>query len=128
MNVPVNQRETALKMAAQFIRKGYPDSIGVAFMELNCGCIKICGVTVDGHTLGSLSLALSQSSRNKDKPPLCKVCAKDRGISIKRLLHHGIIWSATRNTLPARDQRIEIGQKIFGSRYTTSQDSILDMD
>ena len=128
MTVPIVQRQAALKMAAQFFHKGYPDSIGIAYMELNCGCIKICGVTVEGNTLGSLSLALSRSSRKKDRPPTCKVCEKDDGISIKRLLHHGIIWPSTHATLPSENQRVEIGQKIFGPRYTASHDTILDID
>lgn len=128
MTVSINQREAALKMAAQLFRKGYPESIGVAYMELNCGCIKTCGVNAQGNTLGSLNLVLSQSSRKKDKPPACKACEKDKGISIKRLLHHGIIWPSTHTTLPDEYQRIEIGQKIFGSGYTESHDTILDID
>ena len=128
MTLPIYQREAALRMAARFFRKGYPESIGIAYMELNCGCIKICGVTAEGSTLGSLNLALSRSSRKKDSPPACKACVKDNGISIKRLLNHGIIWSATETTLPMGNQRLEIGQKIFGSRYTARHDTVIDID
>jgi hypothetical protein len=128
MTVSIIQRNTALKMAVQFFQEEYPDTIAIAYMELDCGCIKVCGVTADGKPLGSLNLALSQSANKKEKPPTCKACEKDAGISITRLRHHGIIWPSDTTRLPDKSQRLGIGQKLFGRQYTANQDTILDID
>ena len=44
-----------MKMACRYIKEKHPAVVGVAFMELNCKCIKLCGVSWTGRLLDSLT-------------------------------------------------------------------------
>ena len=109
-----------MKMACRYIKEKHPTVVGVAFMELNCRCIKLFGVSLTGRLLDSLTLALGEAAKRPNRPPRCKICEADRGVNVKRLVHHGLIWSSDQADKIDDKQRLAIGRKIFGPGYRGS--------
>jgi hypothetical protein len=106
-----------MKMACRYIKEKHPAVVGVAFMELNCRCIKLCGVSLTGRLLDSLTLALGEAAKRRNRPPRCKICEADDGVNVKRLVQHGLIWSSDQAAKINDKQRLAIGRKIFGPGY-----------
>ena len=110
-------RQNALELACRYIRGEFPEAVGIAYMELDCGCIKLCGVSSRGRLLGPISLTLGKSSIRKNRPPVCKKCKTDEGVNIKRVVRHGLIWPNNSIHKIDGDLKITIGRKLFGDRY-----------
>jgi hypothetical protein len=110
-------RQNALELACRYIRGEFPESVGIAYMELNCGCIKLCGVSTRGQLLGPITLTLGKPSMRKDRPPVCKKCAADNGVNLNRVIRHGLIWPNESQHKIDRDLKTAIGRKLFGDRY-----------
>ena len=54
MKEPAGHSFSALKEICNRIVMKNPDAIGMATIELDCGCINVCGVSVNGEPLGSI--------------------------------------------------------------------------
>ena len=111
------KKQDLITLAARFIRENHPDAVAVAFMELNCQCIKMCGVAADGCLLGPLTLVLGAAAVSKNRLPSCRSCGEDSGISLQRLVRHGLIWNEVAAGQPGEDWRMRLGRRIFGDRY-----------
>ena len=111
-------RQNALELACRYIRGEFPEAVGIAYMELNCGCIKLCGVSSGGRLIGPVTLTLGKSSIRKDRPPVCRKCKMDQGVNLERVVRHGLIWPNDSQHIIDGDLKKTIGRKVFGDRYS----------
>jgi len=84
--------------------------VGVAFLELDCGCIKVCKVSDNGDLIELTFL----SPLNLNKSPICLKCEDDRG-SIYRMICLEIIWADDEGKVLNGEQRLAILRKAFGN-------------
>ena len=115
-----NQRQLpAVELAFGYILSENRTAVGVACVELDCRCIKMCGVNRNGDIVAPLTLVLGPSVAPPNRPPVCPVCSKDGGVDPARVVRHSLVWAAKPyKTVDARRKR-KIGQRIFGSAFDT---------
>ncbi|UCF90238.1 MAG: hypothetical protein JSW39_18325 [Desulfobacterales bacterium] len=108
-------RLEALKALCNRIALEYPEAIGMALIELNCGCIKACGVSAKGDPIGPLQTI---SSRGNDSyAPVCFKCRQDEGKFMERVVQRGLMWPGAAGERPDRSLRVSIGRKVFGAGF-----------
>jgi hypothetical protein len=117
MAITAADKQNAMALACRYIRQVHADVVGVAYVELNCDCVKMAGVSADGKLLAPLTLALAKTARRKSRPPLCRRCRRDGGVNLKRRVRHGMIWTAAPPAAPDDEIRQALGRKIFGPAY-----------
>ena len=117
MPIAAADKQNAMEMASRYIRQVHADAVGVAYVELNCGCIKMGGVSSAGKLLGSLTLALGKGALRTNRPPRCRQCRRDGGVNLKRRVRQGLIWTGTLPGRPDDDTRRAIGRRIFGPAF-----------
>lgn len=84
-------------------------------IELDCGCINVCGVSIQGAPVGSIkTVALTEGTQN----PVCNLCLLEKGRVAGRVVDRKIIWPGDESELPAPELRLTIGRKVFGPEYT----------
>ena len=115
MEEKTNFRSTAFDGACRTILTTYPESIGVAFKFLDCGCSLLCGVSAQGTPVGELIHVSGQPARKGKKPPICFKCKKDDGM--ERVIWEGIHWPGDESELPDKELRLSIGRNVFGPGY-----------
>ena len=93
----------------------HPNTIGVAYKVLDCGCSLLCGVSAQGDPVGELLHITGQPERKGIRPPICLRCKIDDGL--KRVVWEGIYWPGNESEQPDKDFRISIGRKVFGRGY-----------
>jgi len=104
-------------MACEDILGDCPQSIGVAYKILDCGCALICGVSAQGEPVGFLRRVSGQPGQSRGAPPACLSCRRDD--SLDRVVWEGIYWPQdTTRPLPDKEFRVAIGRKVFGPGYT----------
>ena len=110
-----------VKLASKYIHFIKPEIIGVAFMELDCKCVKLLGIQNDGKPLVPVTLALSKLANSAYHPPKCPICNKDGGHNVKRLARYGIVWILEKHRKPGRKLRKIITRKLFGAGYGAAE-------
>lgn len=113
--------QNILNLASKYIHFIEPDIIGVAFMELNCKCVKLLGIHADGKTTFPVTLVLAKLAHSVDSPPRCRFCLDDAGLNMKRLTRYGIIWILQNKRKPGRKLRKIIARRLFGSGYGSAE-------
>ena len=116
-----------LDLASQYIHFMEPDIIGVAFMEMDCKCVKLLGILADGSTVFPLTLVLSKMAISAYHPPRCPICTNDGGLDLRRLNHYGIVWIYQKKRKPGRKIRKTIAHKLFGPGYSAARFSNLNI-
>ncbi len=101
--------------ACRNILVDYPDTIGVAYKVLDCGCTLLCGFSAQGNPVGTLLHIAGQPERKGIKPPICLKCKIDNGL--KRVVWEGIYWPGNENEKPDKEFRLLIGRQVFGTGY-----------
>ncbi len=111
-------RRDVLKKTCETIILEQPEAIGMVFVELDCGCINVCGVSAKGDPIGSMQ-TISGHQRDKDnKSPVCLKCYKDKKVAMDRVVNKGLVWPGDESERPEKELRLCIGQKVFGLDYT----------
>ena len=111
-------KEEALKDICNRLVLKQPDAVGMAMIELDCGCIDICGVSIWGEPVGSIkTIALGQETGEEDSP-ICSQCLESKGRVSGRIDNQRMIWPGHEDERPDRDLRIFIGRRVFGDDYT----------
>ena len=113
-----DKRFTALKQMCNKIAMEQPEAIGMAFIELDCGCINVCGVSVKGDSVGTLQTIPGPFIEDDQSQPICLTCYKDKSIDIGRVINQGIMWPGDESEKPQRQLRQFIGQSVFGPDYS----------
>lgn len=93
----------------------YPDAMGIAYMELDCGCINSCGVSAKGDPIGEMQ---SISDRAQKGDTLCLRCYRDKRIDWSRVIEKGLIWPGDDSERPDKTIRSAIGKRVFGPDYS----------
>lgn len=105
--------------ACQIILFERPESIGVAYKILDCGCALLCGVSAGGDPIGTLRHISGQPVKKGAKAPICLKCRKSNGLD--RVIWDGIYWPGAQREWPDKDLRLSIGRKVFGPTYMESE-------
>jgi hypothetical protein len=110
-------RMEALKNICNRLVMKHPDAIGMAMIELDCGCVNICGVSIRGEPVGSINTIVTSSETGDTKSPICSRCLASKGRISGRVVNQSMIWPGDVNEQPDRDLRLFIGRKVFGNDY-----------
>ena len=97
------------KALVPHIIKESDEIVAVAFLHLDCGCIKICKVPDNGELIEMVFL-----NPIKDiEIPICVKCEKDEG-SIYRMIAYEIMWTDDEGKIPNEEEKLAIMRKAFG--------------
>jgi len=113
------QRET-LDEICRLIFREFSKTVGVAFLKLDCDCVKLVGVSSVGEpTSPMMSVSgnppVIDEETGEESEPVCDACSQDN-LGIFRVKKHGIIWNdATVKVSKKRKDQIKI--KVFESRF-----------
>ena len=117
MKEPVGHSFKALKVICNRIIMNHPDAIGMATIELDCGCINVCGMSAKGEPLGSIMSIPAHQEAGKDNSLICFKCLEKKGGITNRIVNQGIIWPGDESEAPEEEIRQYLGQKVFGPGY-----------
>ena len=109
-------RMEALKNICNRLVMKHPDAIGMAMIELDCGCVNICGVSIRGEPVGSINTIVT-GSEGETTSPICSRCLASKGRISGRVVNQRIIWPGDVKEQPDIDLRLFIGRKVFGEDY-----------
>ncbi len=110
-------RDEKLKDICNRIVLDHPEAIGIAYIELECGCMHFCGVSFNGSPVGSLQTLSGASDDDAEAAPTCLACYRDKRLDMNRVLKRGLVWPGEASEIPDKDLRIFIGQTVFGPNY-----------
>ena len=118
MKEPASHSLEALKEICDRIVMKHPEAVGMAAIELDCGCINVCGVSFRGEPVGSVkSIPAHQESEN-DNNLVCFRCLDEKSGITDRIINQRLIWPGNENDIPEETFRLFIGQKVFGPDYS----------
>ena len=113
-------RDEKLKDICNATVMAQPDAVGIAYIELDCGCIHFCGVSFNGYPVGVMQTMSGPSDEAADESPICLRCYREKKLDMTRVVKKGIVWPGEASELPEKDLRIFIGQTVFGPDYDES--------
>ena len=111
------RRLPAAELAYRYILTENRETVGVVYIELDCQCIKMCGVTRKGDILTPLSLVLGPSAAPENRPPICPECLKDGGVNPARVVRGGLAWSDEPQAIIDDRLKRKIKRRVFGSAF-----------
>ena len=117
MKEPTNHSFKALKEICNRIVMKHPDAIGMATIELDCGCINVFGVSFEGQPVGSMMSIPPHQETESDHNLVCFKCLDEKSKISERIINSGLIWPGDENDLPEEAFRSSIGLKVFGPDY-----------
>ena len=106
-----------LKHLCDRIALEQPEAIGMAFIELDCGCINVCGVSANGEPAGTLRTIPGLFIDQNQKQPVCIQCYRDKTLDLSRVVRKGLLWPGSDLEKPIKELRHTIGQTVFGPDY-----------
>lgn len=99
--------EDKLGFASSIYVGDFPEAIGVFYMELDCGCMKLRGLSDEGEPFGPIMWFSVQGT--------CQKCAENPSQGFDRHVDEGIMWVEGKNGAPGLELRRMITQKFFGT-------------
>ncbi|MBN1932696.1 MAG: hypothetical protein JW786_13920 [Desulfobacterales bacterium] len=111
-------RQEALDKTLNYIFSKNPDAIGAAIFELDCGCMRICGVAKTGEPAGDMIMVLGNPKNEKTGIQECEKCNLDGGADPDRCVNKAMVWPGAESEMPSKDVRLAIGKKVFGEKYS----------
>lgn len=118
MKEPAYHSFRALKEICSRIVMKHPDAVGMATIELDCGCINVCGVSFRGDPVGSIMNIPADQETDIENNIVCFRCLEEKNRITDRIINQGLIWPGDRDDIPEDEFRITIGQRVFGSDYS----------
>ena len=107
----------ALKGICNRLVLKHPDAIGMAVIELDCGCVDICGVSIRGEPVGSIKTIALGMQAGQERDPICSRCLAEKGRVSGRIVGRRIIWPGSDAERPDANLRRLIGSVVFGEDY-----------
>ena len=89
----------------------------MALIELDCGCVHICAVSVSGQPVGRMRTYSGTLEDNGDDGPICIRCAGAGGPVMDRIVRRELVWPGEEVEKPNRELRDLIGQAVFGDDF-----------
>ena len=108
----------ALKGICNRLVLKYPDAVGMAAVELDCGCVDICGVSIRGEPVGAIKTIALGAETGEQQGPICSRCLAEKGRVSDRIVNRRIIWPGSDEERPDAHLRRFIGRTVFGADYT----------
>jgi hypothetical protein len=102
---------------ADIIFASRADAVGVAFLELDCGCARLCGVSRQGKPVGDVFNLSGQPTTRNLEPLVCLKCYRDKRFAVERSARQGILWAEAPNRQTEREERLKIGSTVFGDDF-----------
>lgn len=84
------------------------ETVGFAFLELDCGCMRGIRFSADGEPI----YPFAWLQINEENTSICEKCNEDQASSC-RAIDGGIVWSVNEDEMPNEDQRILIKNRYF---------------
>ena len=102
---------------AEIIFAARGDAVGVAFLELDCGCARLCGVSRRGTPVGDVFNVSGQPATRNLEPLVCLKCYRDKRFAVERSARQGILWAEAPDRQTVPEERVTIGSAVFGDRF-----------
>ena len=98
----------------------FSNTVGVAFLKLDCDCIKLVGVSSAGEPTSPMMSVTGNALVNgeesgEESEAVCEACAQDN-LGIFRIKKHGVIWNDGKVRL-SKELKEKIKLKVFESRF-----------
>jgi hypothetical protein len=108
----------ALDDVCRLIFKEFSNTVGIAFLQLDCDCIKLAGVSSTGDQASPMMLVSGKApvideKTGEESIPVCEKCSED-SLGIFRTKSRGIIWNNKKVMLPEQIKN-KIKYKVFDS-------------
>ena len=113
------QRKT-LDDVCRLIFGEFSSTVGVAFLKLDCDCIKLVGVSSAGDPTSPMMLVsgnvpVIDEKSGEESESVCEACSQD-DLGIFRVKKHGIIWNDAKVKL-SNKLKDKIKLKVFESKF-----------
>ncbi|HUT71497.1 MAG TPA: hypothetical protein VMW89_12570 [Desulfatiglandales bacterium] len=113
------QKKT-LDDVCRLIFREFSTTVGVAFLKLDCDCIKLVGVSSAGEPTSPMMLVsgnppVIDEKTGEESQPVCEACAQD-DLGVFRVKKHGIIWNDAKVKL-SKKLKDKIKLKVFESKF-----------
>ena len=113
------QKKT-LDDVCRLIFREFSTTVGVAFLKLDCDCIKLVGVSSAGEPTSPMMLVsgnppVIDEKTGEESQPVCEACAQD-DLGVFRVKKHGIIWNDAKVRL-SKKLKDKIKLKVFESKF-----------
>jgi len=102
---------------AEIIFSSHKDAVGVAYLELDCGCARLCGVSRRGVPVGDVFNVSGQPATRNLEPLVCLKCYRDNRFAVERSARRGILWTEAPRRRTGREERLQIGYAVFGDDF-----------
>jgi hypothetical protein len=102
---------------AEIIFAARADAVGVAYLELDCGCARLCGVSRRGRPVGDVFNLSGQPATRNLEPLVCLKCYRDKHFAVERTARRGIVWAEAQERHTDRAARLTIGRFVFGDDF-----------
>ena len=109
-------QKNALNDVCRLIFKEFSNTVGIAFLHLDCDCIKLVGVSPSGEQTSPMMRvpgnppAVNQKTQEETTPE-CERCSND-SLGIFREKNHGMIWNEEKVRL-SKQVKKKIRSKVF---------------
>jgi hypothetical protein len=119
-------QKKALDDVCRLIFKEFSNTVGIAFLQLDCNCIKLAGVSSTGDQTSPMMLVSGSApvideKTGEESIPVCEKCSED-SLGIFRTKTRGIIWNDKKVTVPNQTKN-KIRYKVFDSDLYTKTTS-----
>ena len=108
----------ALKSICNRLVLKHPEAVGMAVIELDCGCIDICGISIHGEPVGSVKTIARGRESGQEQSPICSRCLASKGRVSDRIVNRRIVWPGSEEERPDEHLRRFIGSSVFGEDYS----------
>lgn len=98
----------------EIILAAHGDAVGVAFLELDCGCARLCGVSRRGKPVGDVFNVSGQAATRNLEPLVCLKCYRDKRFAVERSARRGILWTEAPGRQTRSEERATIRYAVFG--------------
>jgi len=102
---------------AEIIFTSHTDAVGVAYLELDCGCARLCGVSRRGAPVGDVFNVSGQPATRNLEPLVCLKCYRDQHFAVERSARRGILWTEAPSRRTDQEERMRIGYSVFGDDF-----------
>ena len=109
-------QKKALSDVCRLIFKQFPNTVGIAFLHLDCDCIKLVGVSLKGEQTSPMMRVPGNAPAVDEKAgeetiPECVKCSHDT-LGIFREKFHGMVWNEEKVRLSPHAKK-KIRSKVF---------------
>lgn len=118
MKKPAGHNLKTLKEICTRLVIKHPEAVAMAAIELDCGCVNVCGVSYKGEPAGTIKSIPAHQESEDDNRLVCFTCLEKKNEIDSRIVNRGLIWPGDDDEMPAEEVRLLIGREVFGPDYS----------